>query len=231
MRRRVYPESEFVAPETLVKLEVGNRASVEAKYHEDVSIFRAEVISRMIGHNAVQGNVSFLFFREGSPTDTDLLVDGENKETLILAGLGKKPNEPPHIKVLTNVTYHHQDYVAFLSEDITVDRDGDSQMLVDVAIFTHEGELFPGLDADETETQAVIFQPKGDDNVTIINHNDHTPLTELVEEVEDASGSVSTYHVTPFGMYTDIEDRIAALDWARGILSATDQAELIGWSH
>lgn len=232
MQRRVYPEIEFVSPESLQEAENRNQVFLEAKYSGDVAKFRADVIARMIGQGALRAGTSFLLYRDQFPTDTNLLIDGEAKETLIMLASSKKDSElSPHIKVVTNTEFHNPDFVAFMTEDVTVDRDDDAQMLIDVAIFDHEGGLVLGLDENESKTKSYIFAQRGDSDVCLVNHSDYTPLMQVNDEISVGGGEPKEFFVAPFGIYTHLEDKISALEWANRILADTDNAELVAWSH
>jgi hypothetical protein len=220
-----FPESEWVDNDQLKEIRYKNQSFLEAKYQGDVAEFRAEVIQRMIGHDAINGSMNWLMYREKGHLDTNVLVDEREKQTLILLAR-LQSNRAPRIKILTNTEFWLEDSVAFMTEDVTVDDDGDSQMLIDVVILDEDGVVLPSLDP-ENVTQSAIFWIDGAGKLAISNIKDYTPQAIVVSNIGEQDDLCQSVSVLPFGAYSNLEDRIAALDWARRILDDTNHADLV----
>lgn len=205
-----------------------NQNFLEAKYYGDVAQFRAEVIQRMLGCNALDGVVSWLLYQDKNHTDSNVLVDERDRQTLIV--IARSRSDMPNIKILTNTEYWLEESVAFITEDITIDRDGDSQMLIDVVYFDHEGSLLSNQNSD-FGTQSAWFWLDADNKLSVVNINDYTPIISVVAKIEQSHGFEQVVDVFPFGICDNIEDKIASLDWANNILNDTKQARLITQSN
>lgn len=203
-----------------------NQRFLEAKYLGDVSQFRAEVIERMLGADAIHGVFGWLYYQESSQTESNVLVDDRGKETLIVLFRSRtNPKKSPHIKVVTNTEFRLDSATAYLTEEITVDDDADSQLLVDAVCIGDDGTVLaskvPGV-----PTTSPLFTLRTVSNELIpINFHRYTPimpLSALIDVHDDPSSEIF-----PFGHYSNLEDKIAALEWAKDIVDATDHAELI----
>lgn len=224
-----FPESEQVDTAELKKIKDGNRAFLEAQYLGQVSDFRAEVIQRMLGHNALHGRVGWLCYQEKAETQADVLVDDRGKETLIILFAADSPErQAPHIRIVTNTEYRLDEATAFFTEDVTVDNDGDAQLFIDTILVDDNGTALPSLDP-ECISCAPVFYIRGQDGLVTQNMQNFTPIFDVNAVV--GNGDVSReVKVTPFGRYQNLEDRIAALEWGVNIVRATEQTELVAWN-
>lgn len=220
-----FPESEKVDSRQLQDMRSENQNFLEAKYYGDVAQFRAEVIQRMIGHSAINGRMNWLVYRENSRMESNVLVNDREKNTLIiLARL--RDEQAPRIKILTNTEYWLDGSVAFMTEDITIDNDGDSQMLIDVVFLDEKGVFLSNPDSDAT-TQSALFWIDSAGKLSATNVRDYTFMATVTSDNIRADKPEQIFSVLPFGDATNIEDRITALKWAQDLFDETKKAQLV----
>lgn len=133
----------------------------------------------------------------------------------------------PHVRVITSTEYRLDEATAFFTEDITVDSDGDAQLFVDALFVDDEGQALPSRDP-EHKSFSPFFYVCGEDRLITHNMRNFTPIFGINASI--GSDKSSTDLVIPFGKYQNIEDRIAALEWASGIVYATEHTDLVAWN-
>lgn len=201
---------------------------LEAKYLGDVAEFRADVINRLVQNDALHDREGWLMYDEVPRQESGVLVDERGKKTLIMfyrtynGEIGV-----PHIKIMTNREFWINDHVAFLTEDVTIDDDGDSQLLVDTVFFDQDGVVQPSLMPGEP-SYSPVFWLKADGVLSVANVQNYTPIVPAWAEIARPDGSTEVAKVTPFGRNENLEDKIAALEWGRALFKATGHAELVG---
>lgn len=233
MQRRVFPEVEFVTPEQLQQTSLHNQAFLEAKYQGDVTHLRAEIIQRMVGHSALSNCQGWMVFKERPAQESGVLVEGEEKSTLLVIH-GDTPVaqnvSAPFVRVLTNTLFRLDGEIAILSEDITIDPEHDAQMLVDVMFLRACGDGAFDQVQSEFPSRTPVFWVDDSDTLHVGNYTSYTNSMSFAAILDPDGHGSRTIHVLPFGLYTNIEDRIAALDTARSIVQQTDKAELVATS-
>ncbi len=225
------PEVERVEAKAIEELREKNATFLEAQYYGRVAEFRASVIQRLLGLNALHGKAGWAVYRERSHPVSNVLVDGHDKETLVAVfvpevhGQNGSPKIGPNIRLMTNTEYRLNDEIAFFTEDVTVDTDGDAQLFVDAIFVNDSGAVMPSRDA-RINSWSPLFYVNGNGNLEIKNFQHFTPRYGVDFMVSNGS-ECRQVTVEPFGDYTNYEDRIAALVWAYDIFKATEQAELV----
>lgn len=223
------PEVEQVGQEVLDALRKENAAFLDAQYYGQVAEFRASVVQRLLGLNAVHGGVGWAMYREQARQQSNVLVDGQGKETLlVMFGSNKTGQSAPHIRVVTNTEFRFTDQIAVFTEDATIDAEGDTQLFIDAIFIDDTGAVLPSREPHIQSFSPLFFIQDGEELKTI-NMENFTPIHGIGCFINNGAFLLDTA-VRPFGLYTNYEDKIAALEWAQDILQATEQAELIAHS-
>lgn len=224
------PHIENVPEQDIADVASHNQEFLRSKYEGDVAQFRAELIQRMIGHNALHNTLGWLYYIEPQVDSGSVITDSQPKETLLLVLLNDADEDTktpmPIVRILTNTEYRLPEETAFVAEDITIDSTGDSQLFIDVLIQNDDGVILAGLE-EECKSYAPLFVVRPDGDLTFFNLEQTTPLMTVSHE--GLSGDGELKKVKPFGNFRNLEDRITALDWAKQIVADTAHAELVAW--
>lgn len=217
-----YPAIEHVEVRELVDLQAKNQIMLRAQYEGDASDFRATVLHELLGKNAIYGGAGWAIYRDhSSTTDSNVLSESDDTTTLVFTTrrYSPTPQSLPFIRMVSQVAYHNEDDLTFLTHDFTLDQDNDAQLAVGVAMLTMEAEkesawLWP--------TDMPFFYLNSDGVLVFRDAVTFTPILRVSEDPESLG-----HGVTPFGHYENIEDRIAALSTGREMLGKALEGDLV----
>lgn len=227
MTERELPGIEHVEVDGLLRPREADQQYLEAKYLGEVAVFRAIVIEGLVENDAIHDREGWLMYDEAPRQDSGVLIDERGKKTLIMFyRTGDSKIGVPHIKIMTNTEFWIDDHAAYLTEDVTIDDDGVSQLFVDTVFFNEDGVVQPSLTPGKP-SYSPVFWLKSDGILCAANVNNYTPIVPAWADIVRPDGSTEVTKVTPFGKHENLEDKVAALEWAKALLKATEQAELI----
>lgn len=162
--------------------------------------------------NSIDQNGGWATYNMQSENCTNL-VEVENKDVLVYVTypcLSENEILIPRIRILSNEMYLPLDgeNPQILTIDITIDEENDVQFLASA--------VNPELDPNFENSQAIVFVAQGDSLSISKNFNFFTAISAV--ETEE-------YSALPFGHYSQINDKVYALDRAKQIIDAVKNSE------
>jgi hypothetical protein len=209
---------DFVGTSEIRREAARNKEFLEAKYLGDVGVFRADIFLKLGKVGAIGQNGGWAVYRIQTQEESSSLVETGSGEVLIHVSyptIAPAPLRTPTIRMLTNELYlplsgeNHQN----LTQDIIVDYEGDAQYYVS-AINQEQ-------DVNFDNSFAVIFVAEENRLGLSRNFRAFPPMPELY------SGEKV---VRPFGHYSNLDDKIYALEAARSVFEAIQISEPSAYS-
>lgn len=195
-----------ISADELRRLEQQRGVIERAKYHEDVAVFRANVIQKFIRERALRPKLSWMNFHvDATSSEAGIATLDDRLEILFLMQSRIAPDRlAPHIRIILNQLVRQEKGASFFTEDVVVDHEHDAGYLCDAMTVDDEGNL-------DDNTLSPIYRAD-EEGIRLGNFSSiFTPVATM------GDSDVSEHEVTPFGIYMCLEDKIYALEQAKRI--------------
>lgn len=186
-----------------------NQELLEAKFHQDLNLFRARTTEKMSAHGDLSGKGSIAIFSQEihrpdqPPSRANTLIS--------LAPCIQDSAEltPPAIRIIKNEIVLSKDSGEILTYDFIADEDNDVQYLVDAYNPAQAAQ-----DGDSRHTFAPVFEVRGGKLVVTSNFTPFTPVMKL----DGVEMGLNEESVLPLGSFKHLEDKIHALSIGESLL-------------
>lgn len=195
------------------------KALFDANFQEDCAVFRADIVSLLLKHSALQEGGGWMIFALNDDMmpahDTSTL--GYENEILVYVRDGTKViDQSPicDIRIVTNERHLHYEVTSFMCTDFTLDSENDSQYFIDAITPLPEG-------VDLNIVRAPLFWVNETGKLmSTVNFVPFTPVVPI-----SIKEKLAWRKVTPFGHYENCEDKIQALNIGRSLLQQVNTLE------
>lgn len=193
-----------------------NRIAREAKFEDDLRVFRANVYTKMLNEGAIENGSGWAVYRYSEESDDPQTTMPQYKEVLVMA----RPNsdtgiygcnmDVPTIRIISNELIRTSYGTEWLTKDFIADNEDDTQFFV--------GCLEDSKLRNVGGNRAVVFNVDPEGNLcSTRNFHVFSPVIGVYHEDLDTAGTEA--NPTPFGHYTCLEDKTYALERGSDILN------------
>lgn len=210
-----------------------NALRTEANYYDEVAAVRASYIGKLLEHDAIQGGFGLAVFNIVDIPAGNIAIDENPKDMFVWM---KRPDDsppggPPNLRIFTNESFIVDGACRVLTYDISIDPEGDSQLLIDAYEVDVTGDSLKPKPMVEQSKQldgvvqasrctAPFFVITPDLGFDIENIASFTPSFDVAAKVSGVEKVA-----TPFGHYENVEDRIFALYTAKMLFGEVKDKE------
>ncbi len=187
-----------------------NQELLEAKFHQDLNLFRANVTEKMSAHVdlSTRGSVAIFsqeMYRPDQPqAGADILL------SLAPRIQNSAQLKPPLIRIIKNEIIQNENSGEILTYDFIADEADDLQYLVDAYNPSQAAE-----DGDNRHTFAPVFGVIDGELVITSNFTEFTAVLEL----NGVDMGLNEESVLPLGSFRHLEDKIHALSIGESLLN------------
>lgn len=206
---------EYCPQEEIEEQALLSRFALERDYQDRCALLRADYVELFIKHDALSPNGSFaLFVLDEIDSEGGVTTISSRTEVLIIMGTGlednKRDQKVADIRVVTNQYFGQPNGVfEYLTKDFTLDEDNDAQYSVGVfSLDQYSGAV------DFKGGLAPLFFINDSGKIKLINFS---PFTQA-PSVESLGSDGEMVKKLPFGIHSEIEHKIAALEIGRELL-------------
>lgn len=187
------------------KLAAENQAAMERKFQEDLTIFRADVFRKLHAHGALHDGEGWAIFMPEPKIDDNRGLQFNNRRDLLVVTGVDLSTQKHLIRIVANEIFVSGTHLAVMAEDFVADTEDDTQYFIDAVDVEPEYN---------TDTYAPTFNASSNEYVDLTNFY----LTFV--PVVGISGKPAIHQeIAPFGHYTNLEDKIHALNVGKGLLA------------
>jgi len=205
----IIPLHDWLPDNELSELAEQNRGVLEQKYLADIAVLRAQVCIELEKNDAFHDGCGWaLYHVESGPEPQEGL-----REVLIYVTKDhtKDITKPADVRFFVNQLFKSDEGRAnYLTEDVLVDNEDDSQYMPGMAEVKSDGTL------SGRHGLTPIFMVRGG-QLSIYFATASTPWDTYKYQVN----GLHEYSVTPFGHYRNLHDRVFALEKAESIFLET----------
>jgi hypothetical protein len=240
MPRNFYPPEghDFVNTSEIRELAKINERLIKINYQDEVAVFRAAVIMKLIACEAIGESFGWAIFQNyEEEEDAPVSTLADRKETLLLMGLPAHQQDKalpmPNTRLITRHTIRHEDKISIISEDVLVDWEGDAQYItsfvpVEPEDSPQESDVEDTLenkkvalgDVDMGSSYVVLFSVDDEGKLGFTkNVRPHVPILNVPDPQDENKV------VVPFGKFENDQDRDYALGKAKELLSKIQHLE------
>ncbi|HSX53298.1 MAG TPA: hypothetical protein VLF90_02935 [Patescibacteria group bacterium] len=198
--------SDFAGDIEARTLAAENSTAFERKFQEDLNIFRADVFRKLRSHDALHDGEGWaVFLPEPEETGGSAFQLNNTRDILIMVGLDSR-TQKSLIRIIANEIFASGSSLSIMAEDFVADTENDTQYFIDAV------DVQPNYNPD---TYAPTFCAISNEQVDLRN----VLLTFVPLIGINGKPSIYIEEITPFGRYTELEDKIHALTIGKSLLA------------